>query len=656
MSLFSACKKQTTTAVGGVSIFDPTSPDVDNGGTNRIPSVYNLTAQLNTSNNKVTLQWLIPSNYTAQSFEIYVYRILGDGVTITLDDPSTPYSISSYFYTTEDFQPVTSSQYTDPTTLNSSTTYTYYVYIKSGDNWSAEKKITIVAGNTIPDTTTINANNFWSGYTQAFGIPMAPNQTTVSSATLSPGRASSSNPTGGCVFAEGGGLMYCADTDKNRVMIYQTNAYQLCSGLNDPSTLDIYQLCLSINRGYPFIAMAVLGQKDLYSSYPCGDVNQPLGMDSCFTKPSSVTIADGKLIVSDTGNNRIMVHSTLPTNGCFNILELNPGTTMVKQCKFSGVIGKKSLIDVSNYSLSLDGNSSLNKPTGITYKPSSTEPGEGDLYIADTGNNRVVVARKVLKSNYWRCDDTTWKTTLCSFNGLLGQVDYFSNKSFKEEYLLGNFTYDSINKDIRKKDGFGNFISDEGFFLSHYFANPNRILFNGNNLLISADEDLSDTNSAPNLFMRSRIIVYDINPLDGISPLCLAGSTFNSKCGYDRAIGQISPRQLVEVNSLVQEVGDVRYYLQDLDFALVGDSIFGIDRSLNRVYVWSDYKNAQVNSGTPYDFYVGNPLGSVDTVNNRLLPNLVNLNDVVYDANSGNLYVQDSQLGHIFEVPLTREE
>ena len=650
-----SCKGSTPKTIPLTPVFNPTSPD-GNGSANRIPGVLNLVATLNPTDNKVVLTWKVPSTYVNQNYEIYIYRILGDGVSSVLDDPAIPYSIADYYFPTSTFQPITGELFADSTVLNSSNSYTYYVYIKNGDNWSSESKTTVVVGSTISPDLLPTAANFWPSYKQTIANPpYSPGL--IADTTLSPGLATSLHPTGGCAFAFDGGVMYCADTENNRVVIYQTGAYQNCDKASlEP--LGIYDLCLSLYKGYPFIAMAVLGQKDMYSKTSCQ--NGSLPANSCFTKPSGVMVADGKLVVSDTGNNRVMIHSTLPINGCFNVLELS-GQGMTHQCSFSGVVGKKSLSDLSNYALEDKGDSILDTPTGLAYMPGANI-NEGDLYIADTGNNRVVVARKAFNSSFWKCSPDTWDTNLCKFDGLLGQSDYFSNKSFSKEYnITRNYSYDTFEHNVTVKNG-DEFISDNGFFLSHYFASPNRIIINGDNLLISSNENFEDSSTIPSIALYSRIVVYNENPLAGVSPACTLEefSLVDSKCAFDYAIGQTNPRNLIELNvSQNESYKDVNYSLTDVDFTVNGSNIFGIDRKLNRVYVWSNYNstydtstNIANYSGTPYDFYVSNPAGVGENLNNKTLPNLMNLNDIVFEQNSGNLYIQDSQLGHIFVIPI----
>lgn len=650
--VFTSCKSSSSNKNNRTPIFDPTADNTD-GTTSRIPGVLNLAYSISTSKN-VTLTWYTPSVFskTNSDYKIYVYRIEGDGITTPLPDPAEKYSQSDYYFPTNSFQPFTqSNQYSDATELTSGGQYTYYVYIKEGDNWSGSSKITLTVGGASTSIGLPTATSLWPSYKQSFGMKPV---STIYNNTLSPGLASSENPTGGCALAEDGGLLYCADTDNNRVVIYQSNSYQMCSGLNTTNTADLYTLCMQINKDYPLLPLAVLGQKDFASNYPCGHQQQPLGPDSCFTKPRSVMVADGHLFVSDSGNNRIMIHSTLPTNGCYSVYD-EAQMSVLHQCSFISVVGKKSLTDLSSYPLASFGNSSLKNPTSLAYKP-STNKSEGDLYIADTGNNRVVVARKVLSVSYWSCTPQTWRTSSCAFNGLLGQENYYSRKSFSDEYSKGNYSYDIIQRDVRVKNSNGDFKGDNGFFMSHYFANPNRIVLSGDSLLVASDERFSDKSTRPSINMRSRIMVFKTNPLSGISPIC-TGSNFQEagKCQADYSIGQTSFGELITLNSSDEFYENIPYSLTDVDFTANGTTLFGIDREMNRVYVWKDYTDYQQGSGVPYDYYASNPMGGQDTSelnNGRYLPNLVNLNDIIFDPSAGFLYIEDSQLGKVFQIPL----
>ena len=231
------------------------------------------------------------------------------------------------------------------------------------------------------------ANN--TGASFALGQPSlttgAPNNGTGTSATVLAFPSSA---------AISGTKLVVTDTDNNRVLIWNT---------------------LPAANVAPNV---VIGQADFVSSASGTSA-------STLSAPQSAIIANGKLVVADTGNNRVLIWNTVPTtNGVaadvvlgqadfvsnasvisptqaslrqpqgvwtdgFNLLVSDTGTNRVlywKQIPSANntnalfVMGQPSFIASTGSSTS----ALMKSPTGVFYDGTH-------IYVADTGNNRVLV-------------------------------------------------------------------------------------------------------------------------------------------------------------------------------------------------------------------------------------------------------------------------
>jgi uncharacterized protein (TIGR03437 family) len=144
--------------------------------------------------------------------------------------------------------------------------------------------------------------------------------------------------------ASDGRLLAVADTENNRVLIYNT---------------------IPTFNGQP--ADIVLGQPDFNTVQPI------VATSSSFRGPQGVWIQNGKLFVADTQNNRIMVWNSLPTKNN------TPADVVLGQADFTSVIP----IPVDQASLSPSANTMLN--------PVSVSSDGVRLYVADLGYNRVLI-------------------------------------------------------------------------------------------------------------------------------------------------------------------------------------------------------------------------------------------------------------------------
>lgn len=132
-----------------------------------------------------------------------------------------------------------------------------------------------------------------------------------------------------------GTQLIIADTDNNRVLIYNTIPTR--NGAN---------------------ANVVLGQPDFTSN---GHATSKNTLDH----PKGVFVSNGKLYVADTGNNRVLIYNNVPTSN---------------QPDADKVLGQQSFdtnsVGTSDHQL---------------YGPTAVSVVNSRLYVTDTGNNRVMV-------------------------------------------------------------------------------------------------------------------------------------------------------------------------------------------------------------------------------------------------------------------------
>ena len=179
------------------------------------------------------------------------------------------------------------------------------------------------------------------------------------------------------VLGAASGLAYAADTlfvaDSNRVGASPNNhrvlLYQNLSGML-PSPTD----SLTYNRKCPVCvgqATMVLGQPDFSTT------TENLAASSNNLRLPTAIASDGvHLVVADTNHNRVLIWNRIPTTNN------SPADVVLGQPNFtsSGVVGNTPTA------------SSLRGPQGVWIQ-------NGKLYIADTGNNRVIIFNKIPTAN-----------------------------------------------------------------------------------------------------------------------------------------------------------------------------------------------------------------------------------------------------------------
>jgi len=254
---------------------------------------------------------------------------------------------------------------------------------------------------------------------------------------ISPSARTLFGPRGGCL-AEEGGPLFVADTGHHRLLIWRnrprvdSTPADLVVGQPDfnsegrnakgepgPATLNV-PTGIAASAGVLAVADAWNHRILIWHGYPERD-NQPAdlvlgqanftgnlanrGMDApradtlnwCY----GITISDGRLMVADTGNRRVLVWETIPKiNGA-------PADLVLGQANFT----------------CRDENAGLDIGAVGMRWPHAIAARAGWLMVADAGNNRVMI---------WRSRDAT-NGAPCSF--VLGQADFDSQEHNRAAYF-----------------------------------------------------------------------------------------------------------------------------------------------------------------------------------------------------------------------------
>lgn len=651
-------KKADTTATTTQYFYDPKIPFGQIQTNNvTVSDVQNLTADASVLD-QITLNWKTPPVYTTMNYKIVIYRRESPPDTFTLPDPSQEASGADFYKYAE----IQANTYLDKSSTDSSgvttstvaegTTYKYWVYIKLEDKyWSPGVALTVVSKNPssvfkLPTVSTFWQKKKWTlGYDATLVAQTSSYLNSVN--TFQMGVPSAISPTGGTAFAHNGNLMYVADTNNNRILIYKRAGDSECSSLTGTDL----EACLLNYAGAPLTAYNVLGQSNVNNTFPCGDILNPLGANECLTHPTKVQVIGDKLFVSDSGNNRIVIFNTLPINGCD--VNVFVGTVLQRQCTPSSVIGKKSLFDTSTYDLATTGDGSLNFPTGVA------ADSKGSLYIADTNNNRVVRIDNYSNASLFNCTNDTWQTPACKFSFVYGQENFYTKKSLLSIYnsdtsmfvatpLLNQFSPAYLN------------------FAKRYFRYPTTITFNkDNDLMILANEEFN----IPNLIggyssIRSRILVFPNSVYDKDVGTCKTSTFFNNGCDAGYIIGQDDPNKLPTLlntnlstyDSLYSGLSgitdfDVRSYLSSETATVESEAMIATNYNTNSIYAWTDWKNA-TGTGYPSSYKIQDPAGAIDPNTTIAAPDLQSICSAKFEVNQNNIYIGDcyNAGGHVFEI------
>lgn len=505
----SGCTKEdeSETTTRDSYFFDPRIPGgsiaTENSGL--AGNVTNLTADVSQLN-KITLSWKVPPIYKTLDYEVKVYKKIGNDSSFVLPDPADEYSAAPLYLRST----IVGEVFLDQNSVNDegdivveieqNQVYTYWVYIHvKGDSekWSSGVKIVATSKSPEDSFSFPNPVNFWNNIMWELGsAPQPVDSPIVGLTTMSAGETSINKTTGGIASAYSGNVMYYADTANNRVLIYTRGLAYSCDDykVSDP---ELYFACIYQYSGAPMTATNVLGQHEsgrvgndarsgrrdcseyeqICSSITTANSCDPTTLANnsicewvqdnnaqnggyctaykrCLTAPTKVSVQDNRLFISDAGNNRIVVYSnpltqtntrTLPVKG--HVKNLGGGITQEIDPGPINVIGKKGLKDQTTvYPI---GQASLNNPAAVAVDGNH-------LYIADQGNNRVVMIKNYKTDYDCETSDDEWGNTgadpgfsagKCKFYSLLGQKNFFERWSFKDgagELSPNDLGYDGI--------------------------------------------------------------------------------------------------------------------------------------------------------------------------------------------------------------------
>jgi hypothetical protein len=414
------------------------NPKIPGGSVNTDPatlSVSNFIAFPKTTGD-VELSWVNPAPYSTLIFDVVLFRKqCATGETFcTAPSPKSAGAQALY-----KIYSGTGNVFTD-TTAQAGRNYTYWIFVSYSNSFSAPQTSTTVAIAGQSSLASITKTNFWPNSTWTIGLPRTPGTTVNPSVYLLGMKKNSElEISGKSVLGESGTLLYYADTENNRIVIMVKQIGYQCiqAKYTDPVQL---KACLSQSFGEPFVPMNILGQPDRQTNLSCtqhavrcgntaNDVKSVTGSnnqtkyqvldsldhstvvgtfgtlrearqsscesskfctfdgneagnvcaakrDKCMTAPTHVYVDNDKLLVSDSGNDRILVYNTLPTQ--YAACDQNIGADIVVKdnCSANSVIGKKTVTDLTDYSVASYGSSNLvsvNLPVGISTLRLSTQ-------------------------------------------------------------------------------------------------------------------------------------------------------------------------------------------------------------------------------------------------------------------------------------------
>ncbi|OGQ59944.1 MAG: hypothetical protein A3G92_03145 [Deltaproteobacteria bacterium RIFCSPLOWO2_12_FULL_38_8] len=248
--------------------------------------------------------------------------------------------------------------------------------------------------------------------------------TTGSNANSTASDSSLSNPKG--IFFDGTKL-YIADTSNNRVLIWNTNptsnkqsadvvvgqANKTSNSPNQGSTASCATLSgptsVHVNGGRLFIADTGNHRILIYNTIPTSDgatANRVVGHADCtqtaanrldgstagvradtLSSPTDVFYNGSKMVIADSGNHRVLVYNSLPTN------------TSEDADVVVGQTDKEK--------------ASLNSPNANTLSsPSGVYANDDKLLIADTGNNRILIFNTIPTSDNTSANTVIGQTSM----------------------------------------------------------------------------------------------------------------------------------------------------------------------------------------------------------------------------------------------------
>lgn len=728
--VLTSCSQKKEEEGDTVYTYDPNAPGSNVGGAVVVRPLINFKACPNMLNNancpettwsdvgKVTLTWEVPNLYKTEEYVVVILKLQEGGI---FDNPQTREELklpqNNLGVVSFEVARLKNTVWVD-TDITPGNKYLYYGFVIMNGylnpapltgqqvlgRWSAHSLAEVLTTNGSGSETIPNAMTFWQNRQSTYAGPagMVGDVRVANLRTFDPGDATTSFPKGRIALDSSGSTMFVADTDNNRIVVWENANLRQCliqllnnEQADDPEIRDMYiYSCYLNNMSSPLAAYNILGQPSQYTTMSCQDHNLECGTyltqqsclgthsgdfsthesfcqwknntcqvkgNQCLTQPTEILYDKGRLIVSDTGNDRVVVYDNIlfsPAStgndldmtliGCDR--ETIPSQIRPTKCAFQKVLGKKGFDDFTKYTLSA-GESSLNGPTGLMVDGD-------DLYIADTLNNRIVKSSNFYGTEdanwtdvnmFYNCDETSWLTSMCRWSGVMGQQNY------AEKYTFQNF-YDA-DPDMLTGT-FSNIVSD-GNLLKRYFRHPTKLskMYKENGdliFLVLAHEDfyaISDIGTS--IALRSRILMFDDIPIKGSSPMCNSMSFISGACDASAVIGQEDFDKLIILSGVTGGAGDYKNITFGLDavhdFDVKGRDIYAVDGKNNQVYIWRDLPKNTI-SGKPYTFKVLDPQGAYVNAQVGNLPILEGLSGISYAESGDYIFVVDAGKGYIYHL------
>nr|BFD64855.1 hypothetical protein BdHM001_35360 [Bdellovibrio sp. HM001] len=651
--ILSACSLEET-ATGGSDVFDPKNPGSGSSGT--ILSVTGIQVDTSTPN-KVILTWKNPILYAFTNYKIHLYKrqCYYASETCVLDTPTSnfgPAALSEIYQGQGEL-------HEDTKNVVPSENYTYWFYTEKDGVYGGMVKVGVTTTEGGSSVVIAPPERFWvrvayttEGARATPGNPSPP----FTIYSLSPGATSPAAPlatTGKCASGKSGSLLYCADTQNHRVIIYAKQGALGCDSIADKSSLE-YQLCVWSSAGEPYSPVNIIGQPNQYSRLTCQEhaaqetihygttkFATPTDFSKCLTSPTDVFVDGENLLIVDSGNNRVVAHKGLPDSKACD-REMLFGSTSVDNCAADVVIGQKGLGSIETFDVSTDGEASLNQPTAVTVV-------DGDAYVCDGGNDRIVRVKEYSNLASWNCNESTWTaSSLCKFSSVLGQKTLKDRETFETAGVIfgAEYAQDTI-------------ISPNNF-LARHFRRPTDIHYDDatESLLVSTYEDISMHNSYTNtpMQLKARILSFKLTMMSGNSPSCNAATYATGGCDANTVIGQEDVNKIptwgLSSGTYESNVGYGLDYISSITTA--NGNLYAVQPKSgsygNNVKYWQEWTKIPY-FGIPYTFSITNPNGAQNPDNpEKSLPALGSISAIHYEPNSSRFYVTDSEDNKIYEV------
>lgn len=671
LSLFSCTKKQEEDTSEKTYIFDPATPGGGLTSNGRILGVYNVKLDLTTEPGSAILSWTIPSIYLTQKYNVVLFKVNADSSvaeTLSIDDPSVDIHAFNYEITR-----TTSQSYTDSDVIPGET-YGYWIFLNLNGSsstamptglWSEPATVLVSINDNGGEITIPSAQDFWDRVRFSSFVFNPDDTNGITRETFQSIQSTAKITNGRFVVANGGSRGYAIDSSNNRILMLENSILKVCEDYKDDEL--VYLGCRIEGLSRPMSVINVIGQQKNNYNYTCSEYNDICSAlntsncsnnnfcqvntannscevkgSMCLTNPTDLLLHDGKLIISDSGNDRV-VSLDIPTYGCDPTSI--PGKTTPIDCQFTKVYGKKSLNDFEAYDIEFSGKSMLSLPG-----PLLVDDETQTLFIGDKGNSRIVGVRGWNNSSNYDCSENNWQTNLCSFSFLLGQKDYTSKVTFNDLYeanptILGG-TFD--NKLITEPD-----------LLKRYMKNPSKMLikeYNGvKELIIASDEDFEATAGiGTKVALKGRILKF---PYEYVTPnsSCNSVTFLNGGCDATSVIGQKSFDELIVLSGASGGTGNYSnspFGLSSIgDMLISGATMMVTDYITNSVYVWEDINNIE-REGGGYSYKVLNPENEFVPDGGYNKPDLKGITGISFDDLTGQLYISDPVGSKIYQLNL----